>query len=177
MNMPLHSWREWHGKRTTTRFQYPFLFDCMDRFPRIRLPQKGSQNNSSAVSGIPTWVITRIGGSHSDDKARFFESIITRRSGEMERSGSIPFRRILLLSWKGVNFTQVYGFLSETFVKTSWLGQWAKVNGRAAPRPKICSTTIKSILEMSLIYSKEQLSTESSISWCIRPVIFMIFIT
>ena len=96
----------------------------MDRFPRTRFPQKGLQSDSSVVSGSPTWVITRIEGSHSDGTARFFQTII--KEGGMGRNGPIPFIRIVLPSSTGVNFTQVRQLLSERFVKTSWLGQWLK---------------------------------------------------
>ena len=126
MNIPLHGWHEWHGKPATTRSQYQFMFDGMCRFPHTKFPQKGLQNNSSVVSGIPTWVITRILDSHFDDKARFFESVIKCRLCQMERSGSSPCSRIVLPSWTGVNFTQVSRLLSERLVRTSWLGHWLK---------------------------------------------------
>ena len=126
MNIPLYARRWSTGKRTSTKFlQNPLsAFNGMDRFPRIRFPQKGLQSDSSVVSGSSTWVITRIEGSHSDGGARFFQTIT--KKGGMGRSGPIPFIRIVLPSSAGVNFTQVRQLPSESFVKTSWLGQWLK---------------------------------------------------
>ena len=125
---PLHGGSSSHGKRAIIRSKGLLMGGSMDRFPCTNFPQNGRHCDSSVVPATPTWVITRMEDSQPDGRARFFQIMPILQPGGMGWNGSVPFRRILLLSCAGLNFTQEYRFLSETFVKASWLGQWRKVH-------------------------------------------------